>query len=234
MKNYYKIAVDILIDHVLPLGEKRKEHFLQRAFINFFCSVPCDFPIALTEGERAALTDYLRLSKYYLEFGAGASTYLAVLYGGSVSITSVESDAGWINYLCKWRCIRKAQRKKRLLLSHAYIGETGLWGSPINDDKRDLFPNYSMLVWEKISKRPDLVLIDGRFRVACAAATALKCDKNCIILIHDYPIREEYFIVEEFLDKVEEIGTLTQFRIKDNCDFKRVKDIYEMYKYIEE
>ena len=78
------------------------------------------------------------------------------------------------------------------------------------------------------------MLIDGRFRVACALATIMNCKKSTKIMIHDYTFRQYYHILEEFLDIVETIDTLVVFKIKNNVDMKKVEELYNEYKYVKE
>ena len=35
-------------------------------------------------------------------------------------------------------------------------------------------------------RKPDVVLIDGRYRVACVAATAMNAPPEAVILVHDF------------------------------------------------
>ncbi len=80
----------------------------------------------------------------------------------------------------------------------------------------------------------DTCLIDGRFRVACAIQTILKCQNIKFLMIHDYTFREYYHIIEEFLDIVEIIDTLAIFEVKLDVDTEKLKQLYEEYKYIKE
>ncbi len=197
---------------------------------NFYREIPLDFPIMLSLDEKEFLIKYFKNSKNYLEFGAGGSTFLALL-NSNCNIISVESDLDWINYLCSYKFIRNSE-DNRLKLNHIDIGKTKNYGAPLNDDKKENYPQYSKDVFQKINpKEFDLVFIDGRFRVACALQTILNCSKDVKILIHDYPKRKYYHIIEEFLDVAENADTLYSFKIKDNIDVERVKELYEEYKY---
>lgn len=50
--------------------------------------------------------------------------------------------------------------------------------------------------------------------------------------MHDYTIRKEYHVIEEFLDICEVADTLTVFSLKKNFNQLRVKELYEKYKYV--
>ena len=126
----------------------------------------------------------------------------------------------------------KSQENGRLKFNCFDIGKTEKWSRPISDEKRDNYPDYSVGIYQNInSKDIDLAFIDGRFRVACVLGVILNCSKDIKILVHDYPEREYYHVIEEFLDIVEIADTLYSFKIKDNVDIERVKELYEEYKY---
>ena len=54
----------------------------------------------------------------------------------------------------------------------------------------------------------DFVLVDGRFRVACALQLLLRArEKTPRILVHDFAQREYYAVLLEFFDVVEQAET---------------------------
>lgn len=134
----------------------------------------------------------------YLEFGSGGSTILAAR-SGVRRVISVESDANWLNDLIvKMREFDKVE--KHLLL--ADIGQTGPWGHPVSEidwKKWHLYPLIARDLCIKNGFSPDLVLIDGRFRVACFLATLLHVQPETTILFDDYIDRDHYHIVEQFV-----------------------------------
>ena len=78
-------------------------------------------------------------------------------------------------------------------------------------------------------KNFDLVFVDGRFRVACVLQTILNC-KNPIILVHDYPDRGYYHIIEKYLNVIEAKNSLYVFRKKENISDEDVLIDWELYK----
>lgn len=171
----------------------------------------------------------MSLSKYYLEFGSGGSTFLAVLYSNT-KVYSVESDDNWIKYLSSWKVIKDSIYNKRLKFFYANIGAVKEWGVPINNDLKDVFYKYSSDVFKNENVCFDTVFVDGRFRVACVLKSILECSEDVSILIHDYSMREEYHIIERYLDKVEDADSLFVFRKKSNIDYDELKLCYEKYK----
>ena len=74
------------------------------------------------------------------------------------------------------------------------------WGNPPesieNIDKTD-WKRYSTSISEYDIIR-DLVLIDGRLRIACALKSYYKMDQDSFLLFHDYTDRPQYSIIEKF------------------------------------
>ena len=186
------------------------------------------FSIRLSNYEKELLQKELKKSKNYLEFGSGGSTILAVTEGLCENIVSVESDYNWIEELKTSNTINSAQN---LTFEYVDVGNVGSWGTPIEADKKELFPNYSSKVFKDFPYDYDLVFIDGRFRVACTLQTILNCSKEVTIIIHDYNNRPQYHCVLNFLDIIYTIDTIAVFKIKKNINKVKLYKYYEKYKY---
>lgn len=187
-----------------------------------------NFPICLSDTERKFLVNNIKDAKKYLEFGSGGSTYIALTQTNIPNILSVESDKNWIKHLETFDVI--TQNKERLNFLHIDIGKTGDWGMPVEMDKKELWPNFSEQPF-KSKKDWDVILIDGRFRVACALQAILNSKKNVKILMHDFNNRPEYHDILRFLDIVDTADTMCMFKIKDNYDKQAVVDLYNTFKY---
>lgn len=144
-------------------------------------------------------------SKMYLEYGSGGSTCLAAKNG--IRFVSVDSDRFFLNSVKNKIIKGDLYREADQVFRHADIGVTGGWGKPIiigepSAARLDKFRRYSDFP-EEIGTRfplPDLVLVDGRFRVACAlkAMRALQSEKGWLLLVDDYVNRPNYQILLEF------------------------------------
>src|SRR5690606_21445098 len=116
----------------------------------------------------------IRKAKHYLEFGCGGSTTRAFIKS-ECQITSVESGKVGIEELRKYKIVRKAEKRNRLRFIGVDIGAVGNRGFPIDGSSRHSFPCYSAKVFQYIrTDDVDCVLIDGRFRIACALQVILK------------------------------------------------------------
>lgn len=123
----------------------------------------------------------------------------------------------------------RAQAIGRLTLLHADIGPIGALGGPASETtkcRQESWANYSSAPWSHVDlNRLDLVLIDGRFRVACILETLLRVDRRPLIAVHDFWYRAEYHVVLAFLDEVEACQTLGVFRAKAALDRSAMREL---------
>ena len=166
-------------------------------------------PVTLPKAEAAALNAALQSARVVLEYGSGGTTVMAAQMAGK-TIFSVESDADW---LAKMRGYFSANPPRaHVHLHHAHIGPTKAWGHPLDEDDFRLWPDYPTAIWgaEKFVQ-PDLVLIDGRFRVACFLTTLFFTKAPVRVLFDDYLDREIYQAVETFARPTAYFGRMAQF-----------------------
>jgi hypothetical protein len=167
--------------------------------------------VHMTADEQAALESALKISLFFLEFGCGGSTQVA----RSVSkgrIVSVETDEAWVQ---KVRECVPLQEGDSIL--HADIGPVKGYGHPKDLlQQAHLFPNY-WNVFKILNDTPDLILIDGRFRVATCLRCAVRCP-TARILFHDFTIRPEYNVVLNFMTIVNTTHALVELKLKDSFD----------------
>ena len=72
--------------------------------------------------------------------------------------------------------------------------------------------------WRHGPVKPDLVLIDGRFRVACFLHSLLAADAGTPLLFDDYTNRPHYHLVEEFCPIAQSEGRQALFRVPEELD----------------
>ena len=158
----------------------------------------------------AAFDFFLKRSKCYLEYGCGGSTIYAVEAINVPSIISVESDKEWVNTVSE----NITPTARQLYLAHCDIGPTGEWGRPTDQGQVDKFPNYMAMPWHIADEHdltPDLVLVDGRFRVASFLFSLAASRDGTIILFDDYGDRDFYHVVEEFAKPNMMYGRMAEF-----------------------
>lgn len=196
--------------------------------------IPERYSFIMHDDEKDFFTKNIIDSKNYLEFGMGGSTF-HVLKNSSANIYSIDSSKDWLAHMKSFKLIKNSVENKRLQLFLVDIGPTKSWGFPLDENDKELFPAFSSYIFSQINPTEiDTVLIDGRFRVACALKTILECKDNAglKIMIHDFTFREEYQYVFQYLDEIERVNSLILFKIKDDVDLEKVKIDYDKFKYL--
>jgi hypothetical protein len=169
----------------------------------------------LFEGERDLIVGEMSRATSYLEFGTGGSTLLAAECGIR-RIVSVDSDQDWVRKIDERI---KSRSKVDVELIHCDIGKTGEWGYPINREKVANWPQYFVQPWHRFLSRneaPDLIYVDGRFRVACVLYSLLNLQfqdrapsgKSARIMIHDFLDRPHYGKITKYASVVASMNTL--------------------------
>jgi hypothetical protein len=166
----------------------------------------------LSSAEHDLLASHMGKSKVGLEFGMGGSTLMAAR-GGIESYYSVESDPEWVRHCSTHPEIAPLVAAGRWRLHHADIGPTKDAGFPLDDSAIARWPRYHTDIWSHMSDDPDLVFVDGRFRVACALQAAARCDIGTTIVIHDYVDRPFYHCLSEFFEATDTVDTMQVFEL---------------------
>lgn len=173
---------------------------------------------AMHPDELAMISAIMARSHYMLEFGAGGSTTLALKLGLS-KVIAVESDCAWIDRLRSDEAAARALNEGRLQLLHADIGPISALGAPADQGAAEKWPSYAARPWSYVDfDLLDFVLIDGRFRVACALQAILHARRQTVIAIHDFWNRPAYHDVLRFLDETARCNRLGVFRTRASFD----------------
>lgn len=167
----------------------------------------------------AWFTDRLPRTKSYLEFGSGGSTVMAARMG--IPTISVEGDHFFAGEVAK-----KIGTGHKVQLLRPPIGMTGLWGVPIPGSptpgrvkKWRSYIDLPFRVLEQSGQEfPDLFLVDGRFRTACALRAALetkRAGRHAELLFDDYERvnTNNYHKAEEILGAPTRIGRSAVFKL---------------------
>lgn len=160
---------------------------------------PEESPSELFEGDDELFKKVVREANIYGEYGCGKSTKW-VLANTTANVIGVDTSSEWIE-----KVISDSENNEKLTLTHIDLGPVGLWGTPIDYSKRTDFADYTDFMWKQDSK-PDVILVDGRFRVCCFLTTLKYADEGTYILFDDYTDRPQYHFVEKYVDRVEECG----------------------------
>jgi hypothetical protein len=173
----------------------------------------------------------IRNCRFYIEYGSGGSTIVAARL--DKRFISVDTD----------RFFLKSVRKKIGAISphqrlvHADIGLTGQWGVPLRikrlkPQRLRKWTDYPETPWRLIPAGlfPDVVLVDGRFRVS----TALTCCAHLVasagarILVDDYADRPHYHVIEKHAILTATAGRMAIFQPSPE-DVRKLKETIAQY-----
>ena len=163
----------------------------------------------------------------YGEYGCGAST-IWVAHNTATIIYSIDTSMEWIKNVKN-----EVGDRPNQLLTHVDLGDLGEWGRPRSYKYRNNIINYLDGIWKNEFK-PDVVLIDGRFRVACLLYSLLNSKPSTQILFDDYLGREHYHLVEEFVTVTETCGDQVLFVVPENFDRISATKELERFMYVME
>jgi hypothetical protein len=165
-------------------------------------------PPAEAEAVRAAYAG----ADVILEYGSGGSTVLGAELGKRV--ISVDSDKAWAQMMQQWFAANPPPRPVDVVWSD--VGKTREWGHPVDDSGWKRFARYPLQVWDLPEfDHPDVVLVDGRFRVGCALATAYRISRPVSLYFDDYMPRPRYHEVENFIGApVQTYGRMARFDVE--------------------
>ncbi len=183
----------------------------------------------LSDPELALFTRSLNTSTAYFEFGMGGSSLLAVR-AGIPAIVLVDSDRAWVDTVRTHPEIAAYAATGNISVLHADIGPVRDWGNPADRTEIARWHAYLATGWAEWARRgqnPDLVFIDGRFRIACAYSIVLACGGGRAlppprVMIHDFNDERpqyrqilDFFEIESLVDSLCLMQLRTQISLAD-------------------
>lgn len=157
--------------------------------------------------------------RFYLEYGSGGSTVLAARL--NKPFISVETDPYYLESVRKK--IGELAPDQHLL--HADVGLTGPWGTPfwrrLTPHKLSKWTNSLEAPWRFMRRDdspdlvlPDLILIDGRFRVAATlvCCSHLASSLGTRIFVDDYAESAHYHVIEKYAILTATVGRMAIFQ----------------------
>ena len=155
--------------------------------------------------ELTAFLSFLTKDTIYFETGSGCSSIIAKYYAKKTY--AVE---GCIKYYK----IDIKNGLKDVIIFKDLKPDDYTWSYPGKKSKLDDWKNYFQSY--KREYNADVILIDGRFKIATAMDIFDKIRDDTVILLHEYFERPSYFILEEYYDYVYHWGRLHCFVKKKN------------------
>jgi predicted RNA methylase len=174
--------------------------------------------------ERDFFVAAVEKSRRYSEFGLGGSSLLAARIGVE-TIVAVDSDKAWVDGVRKNPEVAAKIADGSMAVLHGDIGPTRDWGNPVDNSEIRKWPNYIRAPWAEWGRRqsmPDLVFVDGRFRVACCLSVVVAFGAGAIppplTMMHDYnEERPHYQDVLEFFELEHLEGSLAFLRMREGA-----------------
>lgn len=176
----------------------------------------------------------LSTASMIFEYGAGGTTLKAAQAG--VSVLSVETDRRYADTV---NAALNAAGAKESSVLYANVGITTDWGTPIDmsptPSNRRRWSDYVSRPWtapERKDRWPDVVLVDGRFRVACAAEAALRsleANRTTTILVDDFFDRPQYWGVS-YVCRIEKVGgRMAKLTLKPSATAAQARELREAF-----
>ncbi|GAB5363699.1 hypothetical protein AAMO2058_000906400 [Amorphochlora amoebiformis] len=143
--------------------------------------------------------------KTYLEWGSGGSSrWLTALV--SDKVVSVDNFKPWCDKVRQdpyVQCLENNGIFDQYCAAPkaGYQGNMA-WGTYTGDDEigNAMARDYVNAIDQFDTKRYDVILVDGRFRVGCALKALNYVDQNSIVIIHDFWKRREYHHILKYYD----------------------------------
>ena len=170
--------------------------------------------LTLPEAEAAHLREVYAGAGVILEYGSGGSTLVAAEMPGK-TVISVESDQDWARMMRDWFVQTPPAEGTTVDVIWSDIGPTKEWGFPKDATGWARYAQYPLAVWDLDTfRQPDVVLVDGRFRVGCAMAVALRTTRPVTLLFDDYVRRKQYHRIEDILGAPRRlVGRMADFEV---------------------
>jgi hypothetical protein len=209
---------------------KLAKFFFDQRIIGFD---PPDTPF-FDAASTSPFTKLLENAKQYLEFGSGGSTILAGRLG--IDTITVENDRFFAKAVMK-----KLSPSAKNHMIVPYVGLTQHWGYPLftKHTPRRLarWRSYVDAPFEYLqhatAQFPDLILVDGRFRRACALASCMHAQRagaKTTICVDDYSGRPEYISLEHKLGKPIMHGRMAMFHVDSSTTLVTSEVVFDACK----
>jgi len=197
---------------------------LSLSFVERILQSPHHMPV----DEFSWLTEAYEAADVILEYGSGRSTLLAAEMRGK-TLFSVESDAAWVRQFQEH--FDQVPPASRILMHHVDIGETAKWGNPVDESGWRQYHQYPLSIWDRSEFiAPDLIFIDGRFRMACWVTAMLRITRPTVVLFDDYTNRPQYHEIEDFAKPVDTCGRIARFELTPRefpvAEMTKIMEIY--------
>lgn len=179
----------------------------------------------LFEGEGERFKELIQGVSVFGEYGCGYST-IWVYQNTQCKILSVDSSKEWVG-----KTLTAVNYDPRVDCRWVDLGELRRWGRPKSYERRENFTAYINSIWER-DEKPQMILVDGRFRVSCFLNSLLQAEAGSIIVFDDYVDRSHYHVVEEFLAAKETFGRQAYFEVPQSIDREAISKMCLKFTFV--
>jgi hypothetical protein len=182
----------------------------------------------LFDGDDKVFKKVTRNVDYYGEYGMGKSTIWIHNNTQVKKIFTVDTSKVWIE-----KVQNDVDYSDKLVAEWIDLGSLKKWGTPVDYSKRENIFNYVKSIWN-YEHKPQVVLVDGRFRVACFLYSLATGESGTKIIFDDYTDRPHYHLIEEFVTPVEICGRQCMFLIPEKVDKEKIMSLMHQFLFVVE
>lgn len=166
------------------------------------------YAISMPRFETLAIKDLIKTAENILEYGAGGTTYYAYL--NNKSITTVETDEYFLTDLLK-----SCNYSDNITPIYVDIGPTVDWGYSLELPQGfNTIRQYVRPAWDRGDY--DLVIIDGRFRVATFMHSWNRAKVGTTFFWDDFANRKHYQEIKKYIKPYAYVGRAGVFMKENN------------------
>lgn len=176
------------------------------------------------------ISDKLSSASVFMQFGAGSITLEAVRLESIQSVIAVESNKSVSDKLYEL-----ANNKEKLRMMYANLGEVNESGVPEGNSEFLNYHQYMVLPWalaDKYNTFPDLILIDGPFKVASFLYSLVCAEEGTTILFNNFFNNEAYSIARNYALLEERHDGLAEFTVHKNYVISELTAMIAKYSVI--
>lgn len=174
---------------------------------------PSKIPGGFTKSACMVWMSFLNSNTRYFEWGSGFTTRAADNI--TMRVTSVEGSREW------YRTMKAHAFSNRTTLQYIDIGETQAFSHPKD-------PTRGSRYIHAINSTQDIILIDGRWRVACAVAAFPFLAPRGRLMVHDFG-RKKYHALLKIYVKETEVDELAILTPKSNVSKQVLRNLIQKF-----
>lgn len=171
--------------------------------------------VMMSTRDVALFKKYSSAADAFLEWGSGGSTLLACNTTRSTPVHSIDNDFAWCQQFLQRDDVRDAIDRGILVYTCGACGDSTGFGNLKQASDIPRCRHTYIEYPRHFNKQFDLILVDGRFREACALYALSLLTESGRLMIHDFMgRRRQYGSVERFYTMLERGDELAVFSAK--------------------